>query len=109
MTENAQLYREQGYLALPGFVPTEVTHALLSMLKSDLVQGGVSFDQLKRKHDLLASAAVEVYGTHYLPLSTFLWGMTRISRESSSPSPSRTRSASSRAPARAGRRRSRSS
>ena len=69
-------YLEDGYLALPGFVPTEVTHALLSMLKSDLVQGGVSFDQLKRKHDLLATAAVEVYGTHYLPLSTFLWGMT---------------------------------
>lgn len=76
MTDRAQHYREEGYLALPGFVPTEVTHALLSMLKSDLVQGGVSFDQLKRKHDLLATAAVEVYGTHYLPLSTFLWGMT---------------------------------
>lgn len=76
MTDQAQHYREEGYLALPGFVPTDVTHALLGMLKSDLVQGGVSFDRLKRKHDLLATAAVEVYGTHYLPLSTFLWGMT---------------------------------
>lgn len=76
MTDRAEHYREEGYLALPGFVPTDVTHALLGMLKSDLVQGGVSFDRLKRKHDLLAAAAVEVYGTHYLPLSTFLWGMT---------------------------------
>ena len=76
MTVQPQQYRKEGYLALPGFVPTDVTHALLGMLKSDLVQGGVSFDQLKRKHDLLATPAVEVYGTHYLPLSTFLWGMT---------------------------------
>ncbi|AJA10372.1 hypothetical protein SKP52_17505 [Sphingopyxis fribergensis] len=76
MTENAELYRERGYLALPGFVPTDVTHALLGMMKGDLVRGGVSFDQLKRKHALLANEAVEVYGRHYLPLSTFLWGMT---------------------------------
>lgn len=76
MTDRAQQYREQGYLALPAFVPTDVTHALLGMLKSDLIKGGVSFDRLKRKHDLLANAAVEIYGMHYLPLSTFLWGMT---------------------------------
>jgi len=76
MTGQAQQYREEGYLALPGFVPTEVTHALLSTLKTDLVRGGVSFDQLKRKHDLLAAEAVEVYGMQYMPLATFLWGMT---------------------------------
>lgn len=69
-------YLKDGYLALPGFVPTDVTHALLGTLKTDLIRGGVSFDQLKRKHDLLATEAVEVYGTHYLPLSAFLWGMT---------------------------------
>ena len=76
MTDNSQTYREQGYLPLPGFVPTDVTHALLGMMKGDLTRGGVSFDQLKRKHALLAAEAVEVYGRHYLPLSTFLWGMT---------------------------------
>lgn len=76
MTDQAECYRDEGYLALPGFVPTDVTRALLGMLKSDLVRGGVSFEGLKRKHDLLSTAAVEVYGMHYLPLSTFLWGMT---------------------------------
>ena len=55
MTDQAQLYRAQGYLALPGFVPTDVTHALLGMMKGDLMRGGVSFDQLKRKHALLAN------------------------------------------------------
>ncbi|HKX89071.1 MAG TPA: hypothetical protein VJM13_07670 [Sphingopyxis sp.] len=76
MTDGAHLYREQGYLALPGFVPTDVTHAFLATLKSDMIRGGVSFDQLKRKHDLLATEAVEVYGMQYPPMATFLWGMT---------------------------------
>ena len=76
MTGQAERYRDEGYLALPGFVPTDVTHVLLGMMKGDLTRGGVSFDRLKRKHALLANEAVEIYGRHYLPLSTFLWGMT---------------------------------
>ena len=76
MTGGAEQYRREGYLGLPSFCSTEVTHALLSTLKTDLVRGGVSFDQLKRKHDLLTAEAVEVYGMQYMPLSTFLWGMT---------------------------------
>ncbi len=76
MTEGADLYRAQGYLALPGFLPTELTHAFLATLKSDLVRGGVSFDALKRGSDLLKTEAVEVYGLQYTPMTTFLWGMT---------------------------------
>lgn len=74
-------YRDDGYLALPGFVPTDVTHALLATLKSDLVRGGVSFDQLKRGSALLRTEAVEVYGMQYTPLIAFLWGMTPAVRE----------------------------
>lgn len=76
MTDRGVEYRAQGYLALPGFVPTDVTHAFLGTLKSDLVRGGVSFDQLKRGSDLLKTEAVEVYGMQYPPMATFLWGMT---------------------------------
>lgn len=76
MTDRAQDYREQGYLALPGFVPTDVTHAFLATLKTDLIHGGVSFDTLKRGSPLLQTEAVEVYGMHYMPMATFLWGMT---------------------------------
>ena len=76
MTDRGAEYRAQGYLALPGFVPTDVTHAFLGTLKSDLVRGGVSFDQLKRGSDLLKTEAVEVYGMQYPPMATFLWGMT---------------------------------
>lgn len=76
MTDRAQGYRDQGYLALPGFVPTDVTHAFLATLKSDLIRGGVSFDALKRGSTLLKTEAVEVYGMQYPPMATFLWGMT---------------------------------
>lgn len=76
MSDRAQDYRDNGYLALPGLVSTDVTHVLLGMLKSDLLRGGVSFDKLKRGSPLLKTDAVEVYGMHYLPLTTFLWGMT---------------------------------
>lgn len=69
-------YWDDGYLPLPGFVPTDVTHAFLATLKSDLVRGGVSFDQLKRGSNLLKTEAVEVYGMQYTPMITFLWGMT---------------------------------
>ena len=69
-------YWDDGYLPLPGFVPTDVTHAFLATLKSDLVRGGVSFDRLKRGSNLLKTEAVEVYGMHYTPMITFLWGMT---------------------------------
>ncbi|MBW8294891.1 hypothetical protein [Sphingopyxis sp.] len=74
--DRRQDYREQGYLALPGFVPTDVTHAFLATLKSDLIRGGVSFDALKRGSALLKTEAVEVYGQQYPPMATFLWGMT---------------------------------
>lgn len=76
MTDQAQHYRDQGYLALPSFVPTDVTHAFLSTLKTDLIHGGVSFDTLKRGSPLLQTEAIEVYGMHYMPMATFLWGMT---------------------------------
>ena len=69
-------YRDDGYLALPGFVPADVTRAFLATLKGDLVRGGVSFDQLKRGSHLLKTEAVEVYGMQYTPMMTFLWGMT---------------------------------
>ena len=73
---NTGNYLDDGYLALPGFLPTELTHAFLATLKSDLVRGGVSFDALKRGSDLLKTEAVEVYGLQYTPMTTFLWGMT---------------------------------
>ncbi|MBL9069366.1 MAG: hypothetical protein JNM03_05175 [Sphingopyxis sp.] len=69
-------YWDDGYLALPGFLPTDVTHAFLGTLKSDLARAGVSFDRLKRGSNLLKTEAVEVYGMQYMPMITFLWGMT---------------------------------
>ncbi len=70
------MYEEQGYLHLPTFLPSDVTHAFLATLKSDLDRGGVSLDRLKRGSALLKTEAVELYGMHYMPMLSFLWGMT---------------------------------
>ena len=76
MSERSADYLEKGFLALPEFIPTEVTRAFLAKLKSDLVGGRISFDTLRRGSPLLKTEAVEVYGMHYAPMAAFLWGMT---------------------------------
>jgi hypothetical protein len=76
VNETGNRYWEDGYLALKSFVPADVTRLFLAKLKSDLIQGGVSFGALKRGSDLLKREAVELYGMHYAPMAAFLWGMT---------------------------------
>jgi hypothetical protein len=69
-------YWDDGYVALKSFVPVDVARLFLAKLKSDLIQGGVSFGALRRGSDLLKREAVELYGMHYAPMAAFLWGMT---------------------------------
>jgi hypothetical protein len=69
-------YWDDGYVALKSFVPVNVARLFLAKLKSDLIQGGVSFGALRRESDLLKRDAVELYGMHYAPMAAFLWGMT---------------------------------
>ncbi len=76
MTQADGNYWEDGYLALPGFVAPKIARAFLARMKGDLLRAGVSFDQLKQGNDLLRQNAVEVYGWHYIPMVSFLWGMT---------------------------------
>lgn len=76
MSETGSRYRDDGYISLQSFMPVDVAHLFLAKLKSDLIQGGVSFGALKRGSDLLKREAVEVYGLQYAPMATFLWGMT---------------------------------
>lgn len=71
-----QRYREDGYVLLPSFVPEEVTRGFLLRLKADLARGGVKLDSLRQSSNLLARPAIEMYGYHYPPMISFLWGMT---------------------------------
>jgi hypothetical protein len=69
-------YWDDGYVALKSFVPHDVARAFLAKLKTDFIRGGVSFGSLKRGSDLLREEAIEIYGWHYAPMLSFLWGMT---------------------------------
>ena len=72
----AERYWDDGYAALPAFVPLPVTRAFLNTLRGDLARGGISLDRLQRSSPLLRREAIELYGGHYPPLNFFLWGLT---------------------------------
>ena len=72
----AKAYREKGYAHLPGFLPPAVGRAFLFQLQSDLARGGVALASIRQESPLLRQAAIELYGYHYAPMITLLWGMT---------------------------------
>ena len=69
-------YARDGYVQLDKFMPVEVAIGFLARMKADFARGGVALDNLMKDSPLLKQAAVEVYGYHYAPMITFLWGMT---------------------------------
>ncbi len=75
MTDQAT-YKSDGYLPLPSFMPREVATGFLARMKADLARQGVSMTHLERGGPLLATKAPELYGYHYPPMISFLWGMT---------------------------------
>lgn len=72
----SQDYHENGYTRIEGIIPNEVAMGFLAKLKTDFARGGVSFNSLLKESPLLKQKAVEIYGYHYAPMITFLWGMT---------------------------------
>ncbi len=69
-------YQNLGYALLDKFIPPEVATGFLAKMKSDFARSQVDFESLKKESPLLHQAAVEIYGYHYAPMTTFLWGMT---------------------------------
>lgn len=69
-------YLADGYVALPQFVPEQITRGFLVRLKSDLARSGTALGALRQSSPLLRREAIELYGYHYAPMATFLWGMT---------------------------------
>ena len=72
----AQRYQQDGYVHLRQFIPVPVAQAFLHQLDGDLQEMGADWTRLEKAQPLLARPAAEVYGFHYAPLITFLWGMT---------------------------------
>ena len=69
-------YHAKGYASIAGLVPPEVARAFLHRLQADLSQSQVSLQTYARQSPLLKKGSVEIYGYHYKPMITFLWGLT---------------------------------
>ncbi|MGE3692863.1 MAG: hypothetical protein AB7F98_15925 [Novosphingobium sp.] len=70
-------YRDKGFALLPALLPQDVATGVLARMKSDFAQQGLRLEGQMREGPLLARAASEVYGFHYVPLTYLHWGMTR--------------------------------
>ena len=71
-------YGRDGYAHVQGFVPPEVCQALLAMLKKDLGPGAIPLSKVREHPNLLHRPAFEIYGHHYPPMVSFLWGLTPL-------------------------------
>ena len=71
-------YGQQGYALVEGLIAAEVAQAFLANLKSDLGPGAVPLSRVTNFPNLLTRPALEIYGNHYPPMQSFLWGLTPI-------------------------------
>lgn len=68
-------YENAGYAHLEGLMPAAVAQQLLAQLKDSIDQSGVAQDMV-RAAPPLKRPALELYAYEYLPLLSFLWGLT---------------------------------
>jgi hypothetical protein len=69
-------YSSDGYASIKRLVAPEVANAFLHRLQQDLSQSRVSLRTYARQSGLLRQESIEIYGYHYKPMITFLWGLT---------------------------------
>jgi len=74
-------YHEQGYALIERLIPAEVAQAFLAGFKNDLGPGAIPLSQVSSFPNLLTRPALEVYGRHYPPMLSFLWGLTPVISE----------------------------
>jgi hypothetical protein len=69
-------YARDGYAPVPQLIAPSVANALLRQLAADMDARGAPLATQKNGSALLIREAIEVYGFHYPPMLTFLWGLT---------------------------------
>lgn len=69
-------YHAKGFAALDGLFPAEVLLAFYSQMNSDLEAAGRPLQSFSSQGPLLRQPAIEIYGYQYVPMLTFLWGLT---------------------------------
>lgn len=76
MTEVVGDYGRDGYAHVKRLVPKEVARAMLASLRDDLGPGPIPLSRARNNSPLLRQPSFEIYGHHYKPMMTFLWGLT---------------------------------
>ena len=69
-------FREQGYALVERLVHPDLAHAFMAMMERDLAAQKLSYNDFAVQTPLAAAATVEILGTSYPPMLTFLWGLT---------------------------------
>lgn len=74
-------YQQDGYALIEGLLAPEVCNAFLHQFEQALARSGTSLTQLNRSSHLLTRDAVEMYGYHFPPMLTLLWGLTPVAEQ----------------------------
>ena len=69
-------FHEQGYALVERLVHPDLAHAFMAMMERDLEAQKLSYNDFAVQTPLAAAATVEILGTSYPPMLTFLWGLT---------------------------------
>ena len=71
-------YREAGYAHLKRLISPEVCSALLQQIKAATGPRSIALSTVAQHPNLLRRAAFEIYGHHFPPMLSFLWGLTPV-------------------------------
>ena len=71
-------YESDGYALIEGLVPAEVASALLDSISVGLGGPQFQFPGFQKQEILTRRPTIEIAGHSFLPMLTFLWGLTPI-------------------------------
>lgn len=74
-------YAANGYAHVHGLLAPETCNAFLHQFQAALSQSNAPITALNRSNNLLAREAAEMYGYHYPPMLTLLWGLTPVAEQ----------------------------
>ena len=74
-------YQADGYAFIEGLIPSEVANAMLSSIGASLGGPTNSFAPFQSQEVLTRHPTIEIPGHSFLPMLTFLWGLTPIVSE----------------------------
>lgn len=74
-------YQRDGYALIEALLAPEMCNAFLHQFQQAVAKSGASLAQFNQSSNLLRREAVEMYGYHFPPMLTLLWGLTPIAEQ----------------------------